>query len=133
MSTPRRKERNLIMKYDYHEAVTADIRNYITENGIAAEAGETFDDFYNRLNDELWIADSVTGNASGSYTFNAWQAEEYLCHNGDLLKEAIWELGWSTVNIADKGAEWCDVAIRCYLLGGCLYEVLDEMFPDIDR
>lgn len=121
------------MRYDYYEAIKADIRNYITENGISAEADESFGDFYNRLSDELWLEDSVTGNASGSYTFNTWQAEEYISHNWQLLKDATWELGWDTVNILDKGAEWCDVIIRCYLLGECLYEVLDEMFPDLDR
>lgn len=120
------------MRYDYHEAIKADIRNYITENGISAEAGETFDDFYNRLNDELWISDSVTGNASGSYTFNSWQAQKYLAHNWRLLQDATREFGCDTVNILDKGAEWCDVTVRCYLLGECLHEVLGEMFPDLD-
>lgn len=30
----------------------------------------------------------VTGNGSGSYTCDAYEAEENLCHNLDLLKDA---------------------------------------------
>ena len=70
--------------------------------------------------------DSVTGNASGSYTFNAWKAEEYLCHNWDLLAEAIEEFGGNT-DILRAGAKSCDVTIRCYLLGQCIAAALDEL------
>jgi hypothetical protein len=69
----------------------------------------------------------VTGNASGSYTFNAWKAEEYLCHNLDLLGEALAEFGCEPNYITEKGAEACDVTIRCYLLGQAISEVLSEM------
>lgn len=77
------------------------------------------------LYDEMFISDSVTGNASGTYTFNAWVAEENLCHNLDLLKEACEEFG-SSCDILDS-VECCDVTIRCYLLGSALSEVLDEL------
>ena len=76
----------------------------------------------------MFISDSVTGNASGSYTFNTWQAEENLCHNLDLLKEACEEFG-SDCNILES-AEGCDVTIRCYLLSSALHEVLDELEED---
>ena len=111
-------------RYDYYETIKNDIKEYIKEHDIDVTS-EDFD--RDDLCDRLWVSDSVTGNASGSYTFSAWQAEENLCHNWDLLKEALEEFGQIDVNILDKGAEWCDVTIRCYLLGQCMDEVIDEI------
>lgn len=114
--------------YNYHDAVCEDIRNYIEENNIKVYASERRD-LEEKLNDDLFCEDSVTGNASGSYTFSTWQAEENLCHNLDLLAEALSEFG-DTSNYLEKGAEACDVTIRCYLLGECISEVLDELEED---
>lgn len=115
--------------YNYFEAVKEDVKNYI-ENDIdigkaLSEAGD-IDSLKNNLYDDLFCNDSVTGNASGSYTFNTWQAEENLCHNMDLLKEALGEFGCD-INYLEKGAEACDVTIRCYLLSSALSEVIDEL------
>jgi hypothetical protein len=73
----------------------------------------------------------VTGNASGSYTFSTWQAEENLCHNLDLLGEALKEFG-DGADFLEKGAEACDVTIRCYLLGQAISEALDEVETEDD-
>lgn len=115
-------------RYDYRQAVMDDIRDYIRENGIRATY-DNRDDLENDLRDSLWTEDSVTGNASGSYTFNAWQAEEYLCHNYDLLCDAIREFGYEPMDKLDS-PEVADVTIRCYLLGECLSSVLDELVED---
>ena len=113
--------------YNYRENVCEDIRNYIEEHDIKVTA-DNRDDLFQELYDLLFVSDCVTGNASGSYTFNAWQAEENICHNFDLLADALNEFGYTAGNyMYDKGAEWCDVTIRCYLLGECLQEVLDEL------
>ena len=85
------------------------------------------EDLFQELYDNLWLNDSVTGNASGSYTFNAWEAEENICHNLELLGEALNEFGCEASYILERGAEACDVTIRCYLLGECLSVVLDEL------
>jgi hypothetical protein len=119
-------------KYDYFESVKQDIFNYITSEGVVFKR-KVNDDLYDVIYDKLWVEDCVTGNASGSYTFNTWQAEENLCHNWDLLEEALSEFGCSDVNIIEKGAEWCDVTIRCYLLGQCLSEVLAGIVEDEDE
>lgn len=111
-------------RYDYYEVVKNDIKEYIKENDIDVTS-EDFD--RDDLCDHLWVDDSVTGNGSGSYTFSTWKAEENLCHNWDLLKEALEDFGETDVNILEKGAEWCDVTIRCYLLGQCMDEVIDEI------
>jgi hypothetical protein len=79
------------------------------------------------LNDDLFCDDSVTGNASGSYTLCNWQAEENLCHNWGLLAEAMEEFGCSDKNVIEEGAEWADVTIRCYLLPQAISAVIDEI------
>ena len=115
-------------KYDYRQAVMDDIRDYIKENDIRV-TNDNREELETTLRDTLWANDSVTGNASGSYTFNAWKAEEYLCHNLDLLAEAIDEFGADAGTYKDciESAETADVTIRCYLLTECLSSVLDEL------
>ena len=111
--------------YDYYEAVKDDVLDYIKENIGEGEFSDR-DSLSEHLNDTLWTEDSVTGNASGSYFFNAYKAEEALCHNWDLLSEALQEF-CCTENPMEKGAEWCDVIIRCYILAGCIDEVVAEL------
>ena len=109
--------------YNYLEQVTADAKEAILEN-------MEYWSFYDReeleevAHDELWADDSVTGNGSGSYFFNAWKAEAALSHNLDLLAEACEEFGFEVVK---QGAEACDVTIRCYLLSQAIAAALDEV------
>ena len=118
--------------YNYYDAVCEDIRNYIEEHTDYIKEKEFTDEDTLRdyLYDEMFVADSVTGNGSGSYTFSTWQAEENICHNLDLLAEACEEFGGDT-DVLKNGAEACDVTIRCYLLSECLSKVLDEI--DLDE
>lgn len=117
-------------KYNYLQALKEDIREYIGDNFTKEEQRELVADkdaASEKLNDDLWIADSVTGNASGSYYCNAWKAEEAISHNLDILADAMEEFGCSDVDAFKKGAEWCDVTIRCYLLGQAIAETLNEL------
>ena len=117
------------MNYNYHDAIITDIREYINENFTAEELTEKLQDreaWQEELYNDLWCCDSVTGNASGSYTISTYKAEEYIAHNLDLLSEALQEFGCD-VNVLEKGAEWCDVTIRCYLLYGAVDTVLDDL------
>ena len=115
-------------KYDYRQAVRDDILDYIKEHDIQV-TDKNREEVQGFLYDTLFVEDSVTGNASGSYTFNTWKAEEYLCHNLDLLAEAIDEFGADAGTYKDciDSAETADVTIRCYLLTECLSSVLDEL------
>lgn len=115
-------------KYDYLSAVESDVREYI-ENNVNFHDYSDLDEMKEDLNEKLFVEDSVTGNASGSYTFNTWKAEEYLCHNLDLLTEASEEFGGSS-DILSDGAEMCDVAIRCHLLGQAIENVAPDMWQD---
>lgn len=112
-------------KYNYLEQVTSDAKEAILERMDDWEFDDR-DELEQIANDELWTDDSVTGNASGSYYYNAWKAEEAICHNWDLLGEAIDEFGGNT-DILQQGADSCDVTIRCYLLGQAISAALDEL------
>ena len=114
------------MKYNYLEAVTTDAKAAILENMDMWE-WHNREELEENANDWLWTADEVTGNASGSYTFNTWQAEENLCHNMDELEDACDEFGQDIGEAVKHGAEYCDVTIRCYLLGQAISAALDEL------
>lgn len=119
------------MEYDYRETVRNDVIEQVKdgykENSLRLYKEEGRDALEEYLNDELWIDDQVTGNGSGSYTFNTWEAEENLCHNMDLLAEACDEFGQDVGEAVKRGAEYCDITIRCYLLGGAISEAIDEL------
>ena len=119
------------MEYDYRETVRNDVIEQVKdgykENSLRIYKEEGRDALEEYLNDELWVDDQVTGNASGSYTFNTWKAEENLCHNMSLLEEACDEFGQDVGEAVKRGAEYCDVTIRCYLLGSAISEAIDEL------
>ncbi len=117
-------------KYDYLQAVIDDVKQYIADNKITVTT-DNRDEIEQQLNEDLFTEDSVTGNASGSYTFSTYQAEENLCRNMDLLADALSYFGF-TLDYLEKGAEACDVTIRCYLLNQAISDVLDEIEVDVD-
>lgn len=124
-------------KYNYYAAMDQDIKNYIAENYTTEELNEKMldlDDFSEEINDDLWTVDSVTGNGSGSYTFSRATAKNYILSdsdNIDLLREALQEFCVEGDTIAEKflSEEWeyFDVTIRCYILGGVINDVLEDL------
>lgn len=117
-------------EYRYHEAVTADVIDYIRENINAADF-ENREELAERLNNDLWIDDGVTGNGSGSYTFNAHKAKEYVFADPDTVIEALEEFCLEAKTIADKFLsqdwEYFDVTARCYVLGQAIEDALDSI------
>ena len=108
--------------YNYEEAVLEDVKAAILENlrsGMYVEFDD-LEDAQDEIQEDLWTDDSVTGNASGSYTFNTFMAELYLVGNGDLYGEALEEYGGKY----DSSPEVRDVTIRCHLLGNAISEAL---------
>ena len=125
------------MTYDYLDAIKADIRDWMNDNNDVVDyVGLTKSELYDKLNDDLWIADGVTGNGSGSYTFNCSEAKEYVQDDGDNYIRDMVKEGWLT---SDKLVEYylnedyesIDVCIRCYLLGQAIDAVLNEDYPTI--
>lgn len=122
--------------YNYYEAMMNDVRSYIN-NEIELNDFETIEELEESLNDNLWIDDSVTGNGSGSYTFNSYTAKEYVTENEDLCREALEEFCVDADTIAEKflEADWeyFDVTIRCYLLGQIVGAVLEEIADEFEE
>lgn len=124
-------------KYDYYKNVREDIKQRLNEwlDFDRINDYSDIDEVINAVYDDFFNSDSITGNGSGSYTFNSWAAEENLCHNMDLLKEALDELGGELNDYIDS-AEACDVTIRCYVLGQLVGEVVkefvEENFPEFE-
>lgn len=121
--------------YNYLTEMTADviaaihdndlINRFMSDNDISE--GEDIDrgDLVEYIDEWCWTDDSVTGNASGSYWFSSYKAEEAICHNLDLVVEVSNEFGLDKARCHD--AEYLDVCIRCYLLGQAIDEALDEL------
>ena len=113
------------MLYNYHIAVKDDIREYIKEN---------YDSVTEKMRAEMFDTilgeDSVTGNASGSYTMHRAIAKEYVIENIDLLNRAVDEYGFDKKDIGEQflSEEWeqLDVLIRLYLVG----EYFDDIFSE---
>lgn len=128
------------MMYNYNEAIKDDIRNYLDNDfdwDTVRENEMDADELKEQLNDDLWINDSVTGNASGSYTFNSYKAGEYVKENIDLCREMVNEFCIDADTVAEKFLdedwEYFDVSIRCYLLNQCIDEVVDEYAEKIEE
>lgn len=95
----------------YIEQVEKDAQEVIEE-----EAGwySTWEDMY----DALFVDDAVTGNGSGSYTFNASKAAENardLVFDDDFIAEAS-AAGYG-IELFAESPETVDVVARCLALG----------------
>lgn len=113
-----------MIRYDYYTEVYDDVKDFYSENKEAYK-GLDRDDLIEKLRDDCFIADRVTGNASGSYTFNRYEAEGCLLYNTDLLAEACEELGGDPATLLLE-PETADVTIRCYLLRSAVAEFVND-------
>jgi hypothetical protein len=123
-------------KYDYLEAMTNDVMEFI-KNEVNLQDYDNEDDFIEYLNDTLWTDDSVTGNGSGSYTFNRYKAKEYVVDNMELVAEMADEFGVDNKTLGEKFRdedwEYFDVSIRCYLLYQAITEAIEKMNITFDN
>ena len=106
--------------YDYLQAVTDDVIDYMKENNIDPYTVDLDD-----LIDDAFIDDDITGYGSGSYTFDKIQAAQNLVGNWDLLRDC-------TANYPDfdplkAGPEACDIAIRRGVLGRAAKDAIEIM------
>lgn len=116
--------------YNYYEAMANDIREYLEYTYTAEELGEKMADvesFREELDDDLWIIDSVTGNASSSYTFCRETAKSYVLDNMTMCTDALKYFCVDAETIAEKFLaedwEYFDVTIRCAILNQVIYTV----------
>lgn len=123
------------MSYNYMDAMVDDIKDYINDEVELSDYTD-LDDLREKLDEDLWVDDGVTGNASGSYTFDRWKAREYVIDNMDLVAEMADEFGVDNATLGEKFREeeweYFDVSIRCYLLGQAIEQALEELGIDED-
>lgn len=118
------------MKFsEYKEQVRADAIQWLREDDNFLNYGrDCTDDLY----DALFIADEVTGNGSGSYTYNAHEAEMYardLIFDDDFRDLVIKEYGYTLEEVFDT-PEGADVRARCFALDFVIDEIVDA-FADL--
>lgn len=122
-----------MLKEDYIKELENDIREVISikfEEDELKEMSES--DFREKIELlDLYNRDDVTGNASGSYEFNSWQAEENICHMWNEIQDMI-DDGFITIDNFQYGAEGIDVALRCYFLNEALENIISEMESKYD-
>ena len=118
--------------YNYLENVTTDAKQAILEN-LGYWSFSDREDLEEIANDILWADDSVTGNGSGSYTFNGEAAKEYVTRSDDgmdTLRDAVREFDCeheAFTAFLEEDWEYYDVTIRCYLLGQAISAAIDEL------
>lgn len=111
--------------YNYFEAVKADVRDCLRD--YEREEDEGLDAYRERLYDDFWTDDAVTGNGSGSYTFNSAKARKYVLAGIEQVAEACQEFGVNLGELIEAG-EWerLDVTTRCYYLRQAIDAVVTE-------
>lgn len=117
-----------MVMYDYYEAVKDDVLNYIKEE--IDMNGMDLDELKERLYEDLINNDSVTGNASGSYTFCQYTAQKYVEENKDLVREACDDYGnhkWVANLWLKDNYELIDSFLRCYVLGNAIEMAVKEL------
>jgi len=119
--------------YDYLYSMVEDIKTVFNDYDWESTNHE---DLADEMHDKLWADDSVTGNASGSYTCNSGIAKEYVMDNIDLCKDALMDFCVESEEIADhflnEDWEYFDVSIRCNLLHQAIEEYLTRFYDDFE-
>lgn len=112
---------------DYQDDVRADAREFIRENWERFADIEDFAELF----DEMLNDDSVTGNISGSYTMNRWQARENIRDLiwDDEFRQALRGYGWTIGEVIDtKNEEEIDVLARFLALESQPWDSLEAEF-----
>lgn len=111
---------------EYIEETKENAKEYIKENWEYLK-----DKTMEEVQDDLFIADTVTGNASGSFTFNTYDAQQNalgLIFDEDFINALQWNFGQDLGELIKRGAEIVDVTARCL----ALYEFdLDEIMEEV--
>lgn len=119
---------------NYFEQVKEDVKTWMEDNVYYFDLEEyrgNREGAEEWLTDNLWTEDSITGNGSGSYTFDREEAKEHVLNDIDTVTEALREFCVDAETIADKFLsedwEYFDITARCYVLHQAVYEICEEL------
>lgn len=119
--------------YNYYDAVYDDVKEFLDENPDLFDEYEDNDSLIDYLNYALWDDDDVTGNGSGSYTYDREEARGYVLDGSETVKEALREYGVPAEEIVDhffdNDWEYFDVAARCYVLNSAIWQCVEDLRP----
>jgi hypothetical protein len=124
---------------DYREETRDAIEDYMNDHEYYINFAnyDTADDLFNDLYDDMFVSDTVTGNASGSYYCNAYKAKEMVLSDIETVREALVEYDCDKAEIADafleERWEWLDVTARCFVLGECLADFIRDSEDDLNK
>lgn len=113
------------MSYNYYTEMMNDVDTAMREElADIADGCNDLDDVVEAIYEALWADDSVTGNGSGSYTFNAYKAAHMVADNYSIVSEVLEEFcpDADTVKEWLSSPETLDVVIRCYMLHDVVYD-----------
>ena len=119
--------------YDYKSEMIKNIKSYVISHDWVEKNYHSGDDYYemlDKLYDELWDKDQITGNGQNYYDSEK-NCAIYVMENLPLYFEAARELNafpmtqmsWEK----EHAAQHMDAIIRCYLLRDCLEEACEEL------
>lgn len=118
------------MMKNYFEQVKEDIKTWIQDNDWKIDTEADLDEIAEDLDEALWCEDSVTGNGSGSYTFNREEAKKNVLNDMETVTKALKEFCTPPEEIGkrflEEDWEWLDVTARCYVLNQAIWAILEE-------
>lgn len=124
---------------NYKAEMIDDITEWI-ESNIIFEDFEDMEALREYLYDELWDKDSITGNGPvGHYYDDTIEAKSKLFESDNyrdfynvreefaIDKDAVFK------NFLNEDWDWFDTSIRCFLLGECIDEALNNIEEDFNE
>lgn len=122
--------------YNYRENIKKDIAQYIKDN-INIEDFDDVEDFKIYLAKILLIPNEITGEINNSYTNDSVLSEIFLVGNLSLLSKSL-EYFHNTnniniTNILNRGAEYCDMIVRKYILETSIDEILNQIVEELQH
>jgi len=122
------------MTYDYRKAMTDDILDYIANEKPEYLSGLIdFEEAREKLWEELWAEDSITGNG-GNYYDTEEKCFEYISGNTDLVYEAAREfcINDNIYKMIERYTDkilgrYLDCTTRCYILSSAIDLALEKI------
>ena len=113
----------------YEEMVSQDVYDALRDDYSASDfEGMSEEEVREKLNNDLWIDDSVTGNGSGSYTGSRLNAKRAVLSDIEYAAEAYKAFGQAETFASDIiSGDWgkIDVTARRYALNAAIESNMD--------